>query len=348
MMTIIRIGDEETGLPYSTDSDDPLIFHVLTTYDQLQEPIIDLLRSGASLVPRADVVDGWEGADKSGLILPLDEAIGDDRYIFTSPCDIFDDARRSVGPAVAFRLSTVLKHARKVAFRPQDIERLLSVVQEILDPYGEAGLHDFEFDEDDTDITEKMARARADALGDILSEVAWCYTAKDESAVQLVQLYALKANAIREAFELAPTHLSMAQQDLEADLALVRAKMVELMPVCDRDELAQLLGTWSALDNLDEAWAFAFSSGISATGWRQTLAAAAVQPPGGRRWFDKTTPWPRPELLVSGHLPLCDAVFYRTREDDEPAWLPVPVEVCHEGHRARELHPNRMLTSSPP
>lgn len=310
------------GLPFSQE--DPFIFHVLTTIVGADdtELLLDLMGQGARLVPRAEAAERW-GSGR-GLIFGRDIAAGDDRYIFTTPCHPFSaDAPIAVSaPAVAFRLSTVMRLAKgeSVGFRVYDLDGAYMSIVEVLagepvDEY-EGGSYEDEYDEygeeDMLPSGEAYDLQRAYAVREELEAIAECGTQWDpDKAVALVKLYARMLVAYRG---LNPEAASEVQ-----DQIFGQARRLIPRDVCDevrevfREEAPEALATLP---------------GAVLGGWERLFGSRDDD--SLHRLF-RASRDKRPEFLVGAHLPLCEAEFYR---DAEQRWLPVPEHVCQTGRVA--------------
>lgn len=296
-------------LPF--DMEDPLIFHVLTTVDNDAE-LLQIMSQGGALLPRSWANERW--GDKKSMIFARDVAAGDDDYLFMTPCNTFSDVHdRGKNPAVAFRLSYVLKRA-KVAFRVHDLEPQYKQVEESLvnaDAIGWGYDDEYDWDTGMDEQDERFEEESAETVREQLEALADCGTQYDsEKAVALTLLYADICGLFRQEGMWVP------EDDYDRVRIFKAAR--PLFPDCIHEylvgeaEWAQELFIERQVDALTESWEKLFMApGVMVPSFPSRLLAV----PG----------FERPELLVQGELDLCDAAFYRT---EEGAWLPVPAWVC--------------------
>lgn len=310
----------ERGLPF--DAEDPLIFHVLTTLDENdsgEEQLLNAMRTGASLVPRVYIEEKW-GSGK-GMVFARDKAAGDDEYLFMTPCNIITgvgvDTRYR--PAVAFRLSYVIQQT-KIAFRVHDLEPQYKAVEDRL--VGES----IGYNEDEEELTEKDEEDRkaihemysAETVTDELQGVAECGTQYDpEDAAALTRLYAEICGGFRR-------DVGGAILADDPERLYIWESAMNLLPECIR-ELLEDAEHWS-----DEAFIRDIIEGLEAS-WGKLFLGAAKVMWGFPSELLHTVGSERPELMVKGDLPLCEAAFYRNADQ---GWVLVPLEVCEAGKAA--------------
>ncbi|RLB36380.1 MAG: hypothetical protein DRH30_15030 [Deltaproteobacteria bacterium] len=309
-------------LPF--DAEDPLIFHVLTSLDEHSEgerEILDAMKNGGILMPVSRVEEKWGGG--RGMVFPRDEAAGDADYLFMTPCNVTSglgvDMRYR--PAVAFRLSYIVERAQ-VAFRVHDMEPSYKRVEQMLvdDP-------EFDFD-DDTEMSEKEQEAiRDEYIAETVSEelqgVAECGTQWDAGkSLLLTKLYAKMLSEFRN------QRYGTIPDDNPARLEIFETAG-GLFPDC----ISEIIkwgpghGHWTA-----DLFIGPVAEDL-ASGWESLFLGPPTALFGFPNLLFSTIGAERPEFLVKGELPLCDAAFYR---DGQQQWLPVPAEVCDAGRGAAE------------
>jgi hypothetical protein len=314
------------AMPFSVQ--DPLIFHVLTTLRTDDERMLfSLMRRGAQLVPRDRVQEPW--SVNKGLIFARDEAAGDGAFIFTTPCHTYSS---SVGvatdaPAVAFRLSTVLKHAEELGFRANDLEPHYGMAVEALTDDS----MDFDLDEDDTEEEREAAyqHARADAVSEELETIADFGTQRDaDAAVELVHAYAASIAVLLGEDSI---------EELDPRLEAIWEAASPFFPIDTWREILEYAEESPIPPNIFDRIVLDWRRLFFGSDTRRlpddlphpTVHVAGYRRSGRWRMFESFQ-GERPELLVRGELPLCEAAFYR---DHKQQWLPVPREVCREGLR---------------
>jgi hypothetical protein len=306
---------ESRFLPFS--SEDPLIFHVLTTLVAEEEPrLFALMREGAQLAPRDRMADPNEWGAGAGLVMSADEVAGDGAYIFTTPCQTYsaEESTATYAPAVAFRLSTILEYAEGLAFRANDLEPHYVRVIETL--AGEPDLFDDE-DEDgeDEDQSHRYERARAENVAEELETVADFGTQRDaDDAEALVRIFAESIYALLDRDE-------VPHDDPAARAIYRRAKRHFPSTTWSEIKGSDTVVPPGALQGVEREWKERFLGARDLADYRR-----------GGLWRLYDAPRSeRPELLIEGTLPLCAATFYRNHRRQ---WLPVPDEVCRAGLRA--------------
>lgn len=310
-------------LPFS--SEEPLLFHVLTTLDQFaegEEQLLQMMRRDVAIIPRS------QAPQAKSMMFARDIVAGDDLYVFTTPCNVFsgheDRAKRN--PAVAFDARWVASQ-RDVAFRVHDLEPAYKRAEMELagDMETEIDLDDeyesLSEDERGNLYLEQREEQMAEAVREQLEAIAECGTQYDPEAAQaLLLLYAKLCGAFR-----LPGKMFVPDDDRSRIAIYEHA--VSLLPECieeleeDGEHWATELFVEEIVDNLADDWKTLFGqpgTHLATFPWQLLFS------PNDRR----------PEILVRGSLPLCEARFYR---DGEGRWLPVPMEVCEAGrdHRGR-------------
>lgn len=306
------------ALPF--DAEDPLIFHVLTSLDEYGEgekEIFDAMRNGGALMPVSRVEKKW--GEGRGMVFPRDEAAGDSDYLFMTPCNVTSglgvDMRHR--PAVAFRLSYIVERA-EIAFRVHDMEPSYKRVEDML-----VGDSEYGYDDDEPGMSEKeQETARdmyiAETVSEELQGVAECGTQWDaHDSLLLTNLYARMLSAFRD------QRYGTIPNDTPERLEIFETASA-LFPECIR-ELDDDSGHWS-----DEAFIREIVDNI-AVGWDTLFIGPQMALFGFPHLLFNTIGAERPELLVKGDLPLCDAAFYR---DGRQQWLRVPAEMCDAGRSA--------------
>jgi hypothetical protein len=312
-------------LPF--DAEDPFIFHVLSTmgdHGEGEEELLQAMRDGGALLPRSWADERW--GDKKSMIFARDAVAGDDDWLFTTPCNVFavHHERARYNPAVAFRLSTVVKRA-KIAFRVHDLEPQYTQAEEMAsDPHSE--WFDEEDDPSEHESPDWYEEEKAESVREQLEAVADVGTQYDvEDARALVLLYAEMLGSFRQK----DSPLSIVPRDDPQALYLLESARPLFPEVVDK----VLDGDDETMAWLNEIFVVDIADSL-AIDWRDLFTAGAG-PVFPWRLMDAPS-IKRPELLVQGTLPLCEAAFYR---DGQGQWLPVPREVCAVGQKVVAANP---------
>lgn len=315
-------------LPF--DEEDPLVFHVLTTlgdFEAGEQDLKKVMAEGASLLPRSWADKRW--GDEKSLIFARDVVAGDDNWLFTTPCNVFSGYhdRSKYNPAVCFHLSTVMRYAKKLAFRVHDLEPQYRLAEEMA---GEPDLYDdedYDFDEDMDDQDYRYDLGKAANVSEQIEAIAEVGTQTDaEAAVELTRLYARLCSAFRK------TPHAFVRRDDPERLEIYESayeffpEVVQKFLYDDRD-----ISEWLQDVFVDEI------ADQLVGNWKELFFAPDTPDPMAFPWILLVREGPeRPELLVQGEIPLCEAAFYR---DASQAWKPVGKTICKNGlsafHRRR-------------
>jgi hypothetical protein len=312
-------------LPF--DMEDPFVFHVLSTVGQHgggEQELLQIMRDGGALLPRSWAEERW--GDKKSMIFARDAVAGDDDWLFTTPCNVFavHHERALFNPAVAYRLSTVAEH--KIAFRVHDLEPQYRQAEQLAsDPHSE--WFDEEDDPSEYESPDWYEEEKAESVREQLETVAEIGTQHEaEAARGLVLLYAEMLGSFRQK----DSPLSIVSREDPQALYLMESawplfpEVVQLVLDSDEETMAWLDGIFVAdiADSLAIDWRDLFRAGAGPVFPWRLMDAPSIK---------------RPELLVQGTLPLCDAAYYR---DGQGQWLPVPDDVCAAGQKVVASNPS--------
>lgn len=313
-------------LPFSAEH--PLLFHVLTTleaYGDGESQLLELMADGVELVPYSEIEQA-----RGGMLFARDIVAGDDHYLFTTPCNVFAESQSKAkyNPAVAFDARWVASQ-HSVAFRVHDMEPSYKMAEQLAGDPEMLGIDEEEYEaltleEQEFLCEEEIALAVQEQL-EIIAECGTQY--EQEGAGGLVLLYAELCGAFR-----APPYRLGSEVPLDNPRRQsIYERAMPLFPGC----LRGLMGvgkedaSWISRDVLDEHFVLNPVEDLVKS-WQELFGGA-----GRLRGF----PWQlfyspadrRPEVLVKGTLPLCEAKFYR---DGKQRWVPVPEEVCRAGRQS--------------
>jgi len=279
-------------IPFNVDH--PLLFHVLSTLPEGQDgetELLDLMRRGVALLPRNKIAR---------------EPWGDTTArgkMFAADVEAGDDVYVFTTPCHPVAISDlddkpalafdarVVAARSKIAFRPTDMEPFYRRLTSLV---SEESFYENEYGYDDDSPSDERDLAFAKyAASDVGEDLrSLAECSTQTDATKAGKLVLRYSHALWESGVEFPETLVPEQCELWGD-SLIEPSVVE---------------------DIDKAWRLIFEPEVqNKFPWNLILADS------------------RPEVLIRGILPLCEATFFR---DAERRWLSVPKDVCDIGRES--------------